>query len=103
MSTYLDFYLTLDVSGSMGLPSTSGPIALTRCRRSTRTILCNIQPAVPWPAILRRKQRLHRRSNVTPPNNYPSNPPTTTTSYTQRYSTSSYCMGYCIRALVKPR
>jgi hypothetical protein len=32
--------------------------------------------------------------NVTPPTNYPANPPTTTTSYTQQYSTNSYCMGY---------
>ena len=36
MPKYLDFYLLLDVSGSMGLPSTPAGEARARCRQSRR-------------------------------------------------------------------
>ena len=50
---YLDFYLTLDVSGSMGLPST--PAEQTRLSQVNPDNYANTPPAAPWPAILRRK------------------------------------------------
>ncbi len=54
MPLYLDFYLALDVSASMGLPSTSTPTEAkpSGCRRSARITRSNTPPAVPWPAIL---------------------------------------------------
>lgn len=93
---YLDFYLTLDVSGSMGLPSTpaeqerlgrinpdnwvqyrtaSGVSCTLACHFAPRNSAC-VDPPVTSPAAP------------------PSNPPTTTNSYTQQYNTNSYCMGY---------
>lgn len=93
MSTYLDFYLTLDVSGSMGLPSTTAEAQRMQAVNPDNfvqyptgcTLACHFAP---------QKSACIDDPNVTPPNNYPANPPTTTTSYTQQYSTSSYCMGY---------
>ncbi len=93
MSTYLDFYLTLDVSGSMGLPSTTAEAQRMQAVNPDNyvqyptgcTLACHFAP---------QNSACVDDSNVTPPNNYPANPPTTTTSYTQRYSTNSYCMGY---------
>jgi Flp pilus assembly protein TadG len=93
MSTYLDFYLTLDVSGSMGLPSTAA--------EETRLSQVNPDNFVQYPTgctlachFAPQASACQDDTNVTPPNNYPLNPPTTTTAYTQQYSTSSYCMGY---------
>lgn len=93
MSTYLDFYLTLDVSGSMGLPSTTAEAQRMQAVNPDNfvqyptgcTLACHFAP---------QKSACIDDPNVTPPNNYPANPPTTTTSYTQQYSTSNYCMGY---------
>lgn len=93
MSTYLDFYLTLDVSGSMGLPSTTAEAQRMQAVNPDNfvqyptgcTLACHFAP---------QKSACIDDPNVTPPNNYPANPSTTTTSYTQQYSTSSYCMGY---------
>jgi hypothetical protein len=96
MSTYLDFYLMLDVSGSMGLPSTSGPNS-----EMTRLSAINPDNKVQYPTGCTLACHFAPQGSacvddpkVTPPTNYPANPPTTTTAYTQQYSTSSYCMGY---------
>jgi Flp pilus assembly protein TadG len=96
MSTYLDFYLMLDVSGSMGLPSTSGPNS-----EETRLSAVNPDNAVQYPTGCTLACHFAPQGSacvddpkVSPPTNYPANPPTTTTAYTQQYSTSSYCMGY---------
>lgn len=93
---YLDFYLTLDVSGSMGLPSTpaeqdrlgrinpdnwvqyrtaSGVSCTLACHFAPRNSACIDPP-------------------VTPPAAPAANPPTSTSSYTQQYNTNGYCMGY---------
>jgi Flp pilus assembly protein TadG len=93
MSTYLDYYLVLDVSGSMGLPSTTAEAQRMQSINPDNfvqyptgcTLACHFAP---------QSSACVDDSNVTPPNNYPANPPTTTTSYTQQYSTNSYCMGY---------
>jgi Flp pilus assembly protein TadG len=93
---YLDFYLTLDVSGSMGLPST--PAEQTRLGRinpdnwvqyhnSTGvscTLACHFAP----------KGSACVDPPVTSPTNPAANPPTSTNSYTQQYNTNGYCMGY---------
>jgi Flp pilus assembly protein TadG len=96
MSTYLDFYLMLDVSGSMGLPSTSGPNS-----EMTRLSAINPDNKVQYPTgctlachFAPQKSACVDDPNVSSPTNYPANPPTTTTSYTQQYSTNGYCMGY---------
>jgi Flp pilus assembly protein TadG len=93
MSTYLDYYLVLDVSGSMGLPSTTAEAQRMQSINPDNfvqyptgcTLACHFAP---------QNSACSDDPNVTPPNNYPLNPPTTTTSYTQHYSTNSYCMGY---------
>jgi len=88
---YLDFYLTLDVSSSMGLPST--PAEAVRMQavnpdnwvqyRSGCTLACHFSP---------------RNSACTdPPVTSPTNPnsnPATNAGYTQQYNTNGYCMGY---------
>ncbi|MGA7803384.1 pilus assembly protein TadG-related protein [Bradyrhizobium sp.] len=89
---YLDFYLTLDVSGSMGLPST--PTEAGRMEaispdnwvqyRSGCTLACHFAP----------QKSACVDPPVTPPAAPPANPSTTTTSYTQQYNTNNYCMGY---------
>jgi Flp pilus assembly protein TadG len=93
MSTYLDFYLLLDVSGSMGLPSTPAEAVRMQAINPDNkvqyptgcTLACHFAP---------QGSACTDDPNVTPPTNYPANPPTTTTNYTQQYSTNSYCMGY---------
>jgi Putative Flp pilus-assembly TadE/G-like len=88
---YLDFYLTLDVSSSMGLPST--PAEAVRMQavnpdnwvqyRTGCTLACHFAP---------------RNSACTdPPVTSPTNPnsnPATTAAYSQQYNTNGYCMGY---------
>lgn len=93
---YLDFYLTLDVSGSMGLPSTSdeqkrlgaiNPDNWVQYRNSTGiscTLACHFAP----------QKSACVDPPVTAPTAPPANPPTSTTSYTQQYNTNNYCMGY---------
>ena len=93
MSTYLDFYLMLDVSGSMGLPSTPAEAVRMQAINPDNkvqyptgcTLACHFAP---------QGSACVDDPRVTPPTNYPANPPTTTTNYTQQYSTNSYCMGY---------
>ena len=93
MSTYLDYYLALDVSGSMGLPSTTAEALRMQAVNPDNfvqyptgcTLACHFAP---------QNSACIDDAKVTPPTNYPANPPTTTTAYTQRYSTNSYCMGY---------
>jgi Flp pilus assembly protein TadG len=95
MSTYLDFYLMLDVSGSMGLPSTSGP-------NSEMTRLSGINPDnfVQYPTGCTLACHFAPQKSacvdppVTAPTAPPPPPPITTTSYTQQYNTNNYCMGY---------
>ena len=55
---YLDFYLMLDVSGSMGLPSTTAEAV--RMQTSIRTTTGNIRPAARWHATFSAEQRVHR-------------------------------------------
>ena len=93
---YLDFYLTLDVSGSMGLPSTPAeqtrlgkinPDNWVQYRNSTGvscTLACHFAP----------KGSACVDPPVVAPNPPAANPPTTTSSYTQQYNTNGYCMGY---------
>jgi len=92
---YLDFYLTLDVSGSMGLPSTPdeqtrlgkiNPDNWVQYRNSTGvscTLACHFSPK--------------GSACVDPPVTSPTNPnanPSVTASYSQQYNTNGYCMGY---------
>jgi Flp pilus assembly protein TadG len=92
MSTYLDFYLTLDVSGSMGLPSTAA--------EETRLNQVNPDNYVQYPSGCTLACHFAPQKSacvdppVTSPAAPPANPPTTTTSYTQQYNTNNYCMGY---------
>jgi Flp pilus assembly protein TadG len=95
MSTYLDFYLTLDVSGSMGLPSTPGVNG-----EEGRLAQVNPDNKVQYPTGCTLACHFAPQNSAcvnppgTPPTNPPANPPTTTTSYTQQYNTNNYCMGY---------
>jgi Flp pilus assembly protein TadG len=92
---YLDFYLTLDVSGSMGLPSTPAeqvrlgkinPDNWVQYRNATGvscTLACHFAPknsACTDPPVV---------SPAAPPAN-----PAITSSYSQQYNTNGYCMGY---------
>ena len=89
---YLDFYLTLDVSGSMGLPSTPAEAARMQSinpdnwvqYRTGCTLACHFAPL----------KSACVDPPVTSPTAPPANPPTTTTSYTQQYNTNNACMGY---------
>src|SRR6185437_4754167 len=89
---YLDFYLALDVSGSMGLPSTPSEAARMQAinpdnwvqYRTGCTLACHFAP----------QNSACVDPPVTPPTNPPSNPSSNTWSYTQEYNTNNYCMGY---------
>ena len=94
---YLDFYLTLDVSGSMGLPSTPAEQARlgavnpdnwvqyrTGNPATGCTLACHFAP----------QNSACKDPPVTAPAAPPANPPTSTSSYTQQYNTNNYCMGY---------
>ena len=92
---YLDFYLTLDVSGSMGLPSTPAeqtrlgkinPDNWVQYRNSTGvscTLACHFAP----------QNSACKDPPVTSPTAPPANP-AISSSYTQQYNTNNYCMGY---------
>ena len=92
---YLDFYLTLDVSGSMGLPSTAAeqerlgrinPDNWVQYRNSTGiscTLACHFEP----------KNSACKDPPVTPPA-APAANPAVTSNYHQQYNTNNYCMGY---------
>jgi len=88
---YLDFYLTLDVSGSMGLPSTTAEAARMQAinpdnwvqYRTGCTLACHFAP--------------QNSACKDPPVTSPTNPnpnPATNAAYTQQYNTNNYCMGY---------
>jgi Flp pilus assembly protein TadG len=89
---YLDFYLTLDVSGSMGLPSTSSEAVRMQSINPDNfvqyptgcTLACHFAPL----------KSACVDPPVTAPAAPPANPPITTTSYTQQYNTNNACMGY---------
>ncbi len=89
---YLDFYLTLDVSGSMGLPSTSAEAVRMQSINPDNfvqyptgcTLACHFAPL----------KSACVDPPVTAPTAPPRNPPITTTSYTQQYNTNNACMGY---------
>lgn len=89
---FLDYYLLLDVSGSMGLPSTTGEAQRMQTINPDNyvqyptgcTLACHFSP----------QKSACVDPPVTPPAAPPANPPTTTTSYTQQYNTNGYCMGY---------
>jgi len=91
LPAYLDFYLTLDVSGSMGLPST--PAEAVRMQsinpdnwvqyRTGCTLACHFAP--------------QKSACVDPPVTPPAAPnpnPATNAGYSQQYNTNNYCMGY---------
>jgi Flp pilus assembly protein TadG len=92
---YLDFYLTLDVSGSMGLPSTPAeqarlgkinPDNWVQYRNATGvscTLACHFAP----------QNSACKDPPVTSPTAPPANP-AVTASYHQQYNTNNYCMGY---------
>jgi hypothetical protein len=88
---YLDFYLTLDVSSSMGLPSTSAEqTRLSQVNpdnwvqyRTGCTLACHFAPQA--------------SACKDPPVVAPAAPaanPAVTSSFTQQYNTNNYCMGY---------
>ena len=89
---YLDFYLTLDVSGSMGLPSTPSEAVRMQSINPDNfvqyptgcTLACHFAPL----------KSACIDPPVTAPTAPPANPPTTTTSYSQQYNTNNACMGY---------
>jgi Flp pilus assembly protein TadG len=89
---YLDFYLTLDVSGSMGLPSTTAEAARMQLVNPDNfvqyptgcTLACHFAPL----------KSACVDPPVTAPAAPPANPPISTTSYTQRYNTNNACMGF---------
>jgi hypothetical protein len=88
---YLDFYLTLDVSGSMGLASTSAEqTRLSKVNpdnwvqyRTGCTLACHFAP--------------QNSACKDPPVVAPAAPnpnPATNANYNQQYNTNNYCMGY---------
>jgi len=88
---YLDFYLALDVSGSMGLPSTTAEAARMQAinpdnwvqYRTGCTLACHFAP--------------QNSACKDPPVTSPTNPnpnPATNAGYSQQYNTNNYCMGY---------
>jgi Flp pilus assembly protein TadG len=97
---YLDFYLALDVSGSMGLPSTPAEAVRMQAVNPDNfvqyptgcTLACHFAP----------QRSACVDPPVTAPAAPPANPPITTTTYTQRYNTNNYCMGYVYSRLNQP-
>lgn len=95
---YLDFYLMLDVSGSMGLPSTTAEAVRMQNINPDNfvqyptgcTIACHFQP----------QNSACKDPPVTSPTNPPANPPTNS-PYSQRYNTNNYCMGYVYSRLTQ--
>jgi hypothetical protein len=89
---YLDFYLTLDVSGSMGLPSTAAEAGRLQALNPDNfvqyptgcTLACHFQPL----------KSACVDPPVTAPAAPPKNPSPTSSSYTQQYNTNNACMGY---------
>jgi Flp pilus assembly protein TadG len=88
---YLDFYVAVDVSGSMGLPSTASEAVRMQSispdnwvqYRTGCTLACHFSP----------QSSACTDPPVTPPTQ-PNSNPSTSASYTQQYNTNNYCMGY---------
>ena len=101
MPLYLDFYLMLDVSGSMGLPSTSAEAVRMQSINPDNysqyptgcTIACHFAqpPLTPLPNTS--GQQLSKSACIDPKANQPY--PQTYTQ-TQKYATGNYCLGYDI-------
>ena len=93
---YLDFYLTLDVSGSMGLPSTTTPNG----GEAKRMQMVNPDNFVQYPSGCTLACHFAPLKSacvdppVTSPTAPPANPSPTNSSYTQQYNTNNACMGY---------
>jgi Flp pilus assembly protein TadG len=91
LPSYLDFYLTLDVSGSMGLPSTTAEAARMQSinpdnwvqYRTGCTLACHFAPL----------NSACKDPPVTSPAAPPANP-ATNANYSQQYNTNNACMGY---------
>jgi Flp pilus assembly protein TadG len=89
---YLDFYLTVDVSGSMGLPVSPAEASRMQAVNPDNfvqyptgcTLACHFAPL----------KSACVDPPVTAPTAPPANPPITTTSYSQRYNTNNACMGF---------
>jgi Flp pilus assembly protein TadG len=88
---YIDFYVAVDVSSSMGLPSTTAEA--TRMQsinpdnwvqyRTGCTLACHFAP----------QNSACKDPPVTPPT-APNPNPATNAAYSQQYNTNNYCMGY---------
>ncbi|MGH6715391.1 MAG: TadE/TadG family type IV pilus assembly protein [Bradyrhizobium sp.] len=89
---YLDFYLALDVSGSMGLPST--PSEAQRMQAINPDNWVQYRTGCTLACHFAAQNSACVDPPVTPPTNPDPNPPSNTWSYTQEYATNSYCMGY---------
>jgi Flp pilus assembly protein TadG len=92
---YLDFYLTLDVSGSMGLPST--PAEQTRLGKINPDNWVQYRTASGVSCTLACHFSPKGSACVDPPVVPPAAPaanPSVTSSYSQQYNTNGYCMGY---------
>jgi Flp pilus assembly protein TadG len=89
---YLDFYLMLDVSGSMGLPSTSGP-------NSEETRLAGVNPDdyTVYPNGCTFACHFQASGSCTDPSKGQKvNPTGVTSPVNQAYPTNNYCLGYLI-------
>ena len=106
MPLYLDFYLMLDVSSSMGLPSTSAEAVRMQNINpdnysqypSGCTLACHFAqpPLTPLPKTS--GQQLSKSACIDPAANqpYPSTPTNPAYTQTQKYATGNYCLGYDI-------
>ncbi|MBV9201540.1 MAG: pilus assembly protein, partial [Alphaproteobacteria bacterium] len=91
MPLYLDFYLMLDVSGSMGLPSTTAEAVRLQSVNPDNYVLyptgCTIACHFAQPPL----NQLNKSSCIDPSPNTP-----TGSTPTQKYPTGNYCLGYDI-------
>jgi Flp pilus assembly protein TadG len=98
---YLDFYLLLDVSGSMGLPSTAAEAVRMQNINPDNyvqyptgcTIACHFAQPPLSPLPNKSGQQLSKSACIDPKANqpYPQN-----YTQTQKYNTGNYCLGYDI-------
>ena len=98
---YLDFYLLLDVSGSMGLPSTTAEAVRMQSINPDNyvqyptgcTIACHFAQPPLSPLPNKSGQQLSKSACIDPKANqpYPQN-----YTQTQKYATGNYCLGYDI-------
>jgi Flp pilus assembly protein TadG len=89
---YLDFYLMLDVSGSMGLPSTSGPNS-----EETRLAQVNPDDYTVYPKGCTFACHFQASGSCSDPSKGQKvNPTGVTSPVNQAYPTNGYCLGYLI-------